>query len=136
VLSLAVSQGWSTQLDVQNTFLHGVLEEEVYMRQPPGYECKEAPDYVCRLYKAIYGLKHAPRAWYSRLSMKLQQLGFTPSKDDISLFFLCNKDVTMFILVYVDDIVVASSSQTATMALLRNLEKEFALKILATSIFS
>jgi hypothetical protein len=106
------------------------------MRQPPGYECKEAPDYVCRLYKAIYGLKHAPRAWYSRLSMKLQQLGFTPSKDDISLFFLCNKDVTMFILVYVDDIVVASSSQTATMALLRNLEKEFALKILATSIFS
>jgi hypothetical protein len=68
--------------------------------------------------------------------MKLQQLGFTPSKDDISLFFLCNKDVTMFILVYVDDIVVASSSQTATMALLRNLEKEFALKILATSIFS
>jgi hypothetical protein len=136
VLSLAVSQGWSKQLDVQNTFLHGVLEEEVYMRQPPGYECKEAPDYVCRLYKAIYGLKHAPRAWYSRLSMKLQQLGFTPSKDDISLFFLCNKDVTMFILVYVDDIVVASSSQTATMALLRNLEKEFALKILATSIFS
>jgi hypothetical protein len=128
VLSLAVSQGWSLrQLDVQNAFLHGVLEEEVYMRQPPGYESKESPDYVCRLDKAIYGLKQAPRAWYSRLSTKLHQLGFTPSKGDTSFFFLRNKDVTVFILVYVDYIIVARFSQTATMALLRNLE-EFALK--------
>jgi hypothetical protein len=97
------------------------------MRQPPGYESKESPDYVCRLDKAIYGLKQAPRAWYSRLSTKLQQLGFTPSKGDTSFFFLRNKDVTVFILVYVDYIIVARFSQTATMALLRNLE-EFALK--------
>jgi hypothetical protein len=60
--------------------------------------------------------------------MKLQQLGFTHSKGDTSLFILRNKDVTMFILVYVDDIIVASSSQIATVALLKNLEKEFALK--------
>jgi hypothetical protein len=129
VLSLAVSKGWSLrQLDVQNAFLYGVLEEEVYMKQPPGYESKEAPDCVCRLDKAIYGLKQAPRAWYSRLSMKLQQLGFTPSKGDTSLFFLRNRDVIIFILVYVDDIIVASSSQTATMTLLKSLEGEFALK--------
>jgi hypothetical protein len=98
------------------------------MRQPPEYESKKAPDYVCRLDKAIYGLKQALRAWYSRLSMKLQQLGFTPSKGDTSIFFLRNRDVPIFILVYVGDIIVASSSQTATMALLKNLEKEFALK--------
>jgi hypothetical protein len=128
VLPLAVSQGWSLrQLDAQNMFLHSVLEEEVYMRQPPGYECKESPDYVSMLDKAIYGLKQAPRAWYSWLSMKLQQLGFTPSKGDTSLLFLHNNDVTIFILVYVDDIIVASSSQTAIMALLKNLEKEFSL---------
>jgi hypothetical protein len=71
ILSLAVSNGWSLrQLDVQNTFLHGVLEEEVYMRQPPGYESSEHPNFVYKLDKTIYGLKQAPRAWYSKLSSK------------------------------------------------------------------
>jgi hypothetical protein len=75
ILSVAVSRGWSLrQLDVQNAILHGLLEEEVYMKQPPGYEDKSVPGYVCRLDKALYGLKQAPRAWYSRLSMKLQDL--------------------------------------------------------------
>lgn len=58
VLSIAVSRGWSLrQLDVQNAFLHGVLEEKVYMRQPPGYEKSSLPDYVCKLDRALYGLK-------------------------------------------------------------------------------
>jgi hypothetical protein len=89
VLSIAVSRGWSLrQLDVQNVFLYGVLEEEVYMRQTPGYEDTQHPNYICRLDKAIYGLKQTPHAWYSRLSSKLEMLGFTPSKGDTSLFFL------------------------------------------------
>jgi hypothetical protein len=129
MLSISVSKGWSLQqLDVQNVFLHGVLEEEVYMRQTPGYEDKCNSDYVCKLDKAIYGLKQAPRAWYSRLSSKLHALGFVPSKGDTSLFFLSNKQVTMFVLIYVDDIIVASSCQETTNHLLNNLEKDFALK--------
>jgi hypothetical protein len=97
VLSIVVSHGWRLQqLDMQNAFLHGVLEEEVYMRQPPGYEDKNSPHHVCRLDKAIYGLKQAPRAWYSRLSDKLQRLSFIASKGDTLLFFLNNKDVTIF----------------------------------------
>jgi hypothetical protein len=61
ILSIAMSNGWSLrQLDVHNAFLHGVLEEEVYMKQPPGYEDKKFPNYLCKLDKALYGLKQAP----------------------------------------------------------------------------
>jgi hypothetical protein len=77
ILSIAVSNDWSLrQLDVHNAFLHGVIEEDVFVRQPPVYEDKLHPHYLCKLDKTIYGLKQAPRAWYSRLSDKLQQLGF------------------------------------------------------------
>jgi hypothetical protein len=63
VLSIVVSRGWNLrQLDVQNTFLHGNLEEVVHMCQPPGYENKRMPNYVCKLDKALYSLKQAPRA--------------------------------------------------------------------------
>jgi histone deacetylase 1/2 len=129
ILSIAVSKGSSLrQLDVQNAFLHGVLEEEVYMRQPPRYEDKAKPGYVCKLDKSLYGLKQAPHERYSRLNKKLMELGFKPSKADTSLFYYTKGQFTMFVLVYVDDIIVASSSPEATKALLKDLEKEFALK--------
>jgi hypothetical protein len=80
---------------------------------------------VCRLDKAIYGLKYAPRAWYSRLSFKLQMVGFSPSKCDTSLFFFHNQDITMYVLVYVNDIIVVSSSPSATTSLLKNWESDF-----------
>jgi histone deacetylase 1/2 len=116
VLSLAISKGWSLrQLDVQNAFLHGLLEEEVFMHQPPGYKDSQHPTYVCKLDKAIYGLKQAPRAWYARLCSKLVTLGFTPSKGDTSLFFYNKNGYIIFVLIYVDDIIVASSSDAATM---------------------
>jgi hypothetical protein len=91
VLFVPISNGWSMrQLDVQNMFLHGVLEEEVYMKQPPGYESSEHPDFIYRLDKALYGLKQAPRAWFAQLSSKLMSLRFVPSKGDTSLFFYTN----------------------------------------------
>ena len=72
ILSLAISRNWCMrQLDVKNAFLHGVLKEEVFMRQPPGYENSALPRHVCKLDKAIYCLKQAPRAWYYRLYSKL-----------------------------------------------------------------
>jgi histone deacetylase 1/2 len=129
IMSIAVSRGWSLrQLDVQNAFLHGILEEEVYMDQPPGYADKVHPGYVCKLDKALYGLKQAPRAWYARLCKRLQLLGFIPSKADTSLFHYSWGNHSLFVLVYVDDIIVANSSQDATDALLRDLQKDFALK--------
>jgi histone deacetylase 1/2 len=109
VLSIAVSKGWSLrQLDVQNAFLHGILDEEVYMHQSPGYADKSCPNSICKLDKVLYGLKQAPRAWYSRLCGKLQALSFIPSKSDTSLFYYCRGGHVIYVLVYVDDIIVAS----------------------------
>jgi len=109
-------------------FLYGILEEEVYMRQPPGFENANSPNSICKLDKAIYGLKQAPRAWYSKLSSKLIDLGFKMSKSDASLFIYRKGQVTMFMLIYVDDIIVTSSSSEAVATLLQDLKKEFALK--------
>jgi hypothetical protein len=75
VLSVAVSKGWNLrQLHIQNAFLHGNLDEDVYMRQPSGYKHKNMPNYVYKLDKALHGLKQAPNAWYSKLSAKLCEL--------------------------------------------------------------
>jgi hypothetical protein len=116
ILSIAVSNDWSLhQLDVNNAFLHGVLEEDVFMRQPPGFEYQNHSEHLCKLDTAIYGLKQAPRAWYSRLSGKLQELGFVPSKSDRSLFFYNHGKYKIFVLIYVDDILVASSSIDAAL---------------------
>jgi histone deacetylase 1/2 len=111
ILSLAVSRNWCLkQLDVQNAFLHGYLEEEVYMKQPLGYEDQTRPHYICKLDKSLYGLKQAPRARYSWLCHKLCALGFMPSKGDTSLFFYRKGTTVIYMLVYVDDIIVTSSS--------------------------
>ena len=80
---MAVAKGWSLrQLDVQNSFLHGVLEEEVYMRQPPGFVDPVRPHHLCRLVKALYGLKQAPRAWHARLGSVLRCAGMLQCKHD------------------------------------------------------
>jgi hypothetical protein len=129
ILSIAVSNNWCLrQLDVQNAFLHGVLDEDVFMKQPPGYVSSDHPLHVCKLDKALYGLKQVPRAWYNRLSVKLLQLGFVVYKADTSLFVYIKFDPIIYLLVYVDDITVTSSSDTAVTTLLSHLRLDFALK--------
>ncbi|KAK1607568.1 hypothetical protein QYE76_031241 [Lolium multiflorum] len=81
-----------------------------------------------RLGKALYGLKQARRAWYSRLSAKLQELGFLPSKADTSLFLYGKSGIIIFVLVYVDDIIVTSSSDAAISVPLKSLMANFAIK--------
>lgn len=128
VLTLAVTNKWCIQqLDVNNAFLNGYLEEEVYMTQPPGFETAD-PSLVCRLHKALYGLKQAPRAWFERLKSTLLKLGFCSSKCDPSLFTLHANQHSTFILVYVDDIIITGSSTSLIQQLVKKLNSEFSLK--------
>ena len=83
---------------------------------------------MCKLQKAIYGLKQAPRAWFPRLSSRLFDLGFHSSKSDTSLFICRNSIYTIYVLIYVDDIIITSSSNQAIDTLLSNLKSDFAMK--------
>ncbi|CAM8941546.1 unnamed protein product [Rhodiola kirilowii] len=129
VLAITVSHGWCLrQIDIDNAFLHGHLDQEVYMQQPPGFEDPQHPSHVCKLNRSIYGLKQSPRAWHSRLSNSICKLGFLPSRADTSLFVYHGSAATVFILVYVDDIVIAGSCPTTVSRIIQRLSELFPVK--------
>lgn len=129
VLNIAVNKDWQIkQLDVNNAFLQGTLTEEVYMAQPPGFIDKDQPSHVCRLRKAIYGLKQAQRAWYMELKQHLLNIGFINSLADTSLFIKHNGKSILYLLVYVDDIIVTGSDSSAVASVLSSLAERFSIK--------
>jgi hypothetical protein len=107
VISIAIEMGWKIhQMDVKTTFLNGLIEEEVYIEHPFGFEVHGRESHVCRLMKALYRLKQAPRAWYSRIDAYLQQLGFEKSEADPNLYFIVVGEDPLILLLYVDDIFI------------------------------
>ncbi|KAM1306524.1 hypothetical protein ACFX2H_008899 [Malus domestica] len=129
VLSLAAHFGWPLrQLDVKNAFLHGLLHEEVYMSQPPGFEDPSHPHLVCKLHKSLYGLKQAPRAWNERFTSFLPQIGFKSTYSDSSMFINTVGSAVVVLLLYVDDIIITGSSLPAIQQVIGSLTSEFDLK--------
>ncbi|WVZ76583.1 LOW QUALITY PROTEIN: hypothetical protein U9M48_024548 [Paspalum notatum var. saurae] len=109
--AFAASKGFKLQqMDVKSAFLNGVIEEEVYVRQPPGFESAKFPDRVYKLRKALYGLKQAPRAWYATLKSFLLKSGFVMDSVDKTLFLLSRGGDTLIVRIYVDDIIFGGSS--------------------------
>jgi hypothetical protein len=98
------------------------------MTQPPRFTHPQFPNHVYRLQKALYGLKQASHAWFSRLSSKLLDFGFTASQSDSSLFIYKSATAITDILIYVDDIIITSSQPAAITKLLNRMESEFAVK--------
>lgn len=112
LLSLVAAENLELhQLDVKTAFLNGELEEELYVVQPPGYELG-GKGIACRLKKALYGLRQAPRAWYTRLSAELALHDFLPSVSDPGLYVRHDKGGSTYLLVWVDDILVAGSPES------------------------
>lgn len=133
VLALVVASNWSIrQLDIHNVFLHGDLPDTMYMSQPPRFLHPNFPHHICHLHKALYSLKQAPRAWFHCLSTRLLELGFHASKSDSSLFILLHPSHTIFVLVYVDDIVITGSSASVISTLVTSLSVVFPVKDLGS----
>lgn len=110
LLAVAAAEDWELQLlDIKTAFLNGVLEEEVYINHPPGYP-QGPPGTVLKLNKTLYGLKQAPRAWHQRLDSELLNLGFTSSASDPGLYIQTEENNMIFLMVYVDDILIASDN--------------------------
>lgn len=134
ILSIAVTMGWKiTHLDVNNAFLNGDLQEEIYMKQPQGFE-QGSPMMVCKLNRAIYGLKQASRSWFLAIRSVLLSLGFSQSKADTSLFFRTRKSEVIYLLLNVDDMLITGFSPSAIKLVIQQLKSHFSLKDLGEVI--
>ena len=135
ILSITVTRKWDTrQVDINNAFLNGTIQEEVYMQQPEGFASANS-HLVYKLKKSIYGLKQAPRAWFSKLASSLISFGFKPTRCDTSLFVHATPKFITYILVYVNDIIITGSSTSAVQYVISKLHSLYPLKDLDTLHF-
>ncbi|KAJ0860142.1 putative RNA-directed DNA polymerase [Helianthus annuus] len=132
LLTIAIKRNWIIhQLDVNNAFLHGDLDEEVYMKIPQGF-CKNNETKVCKLQKSLYGLKQASRNWYHKFSIALIDIGFKQAKSDHSLFVYKKDDVHVTALIYVDDVIMAGNNLAKIQQVKAYLDQKFSIKDLGT----
>lgn len=128
VMLAATAKRWSIhQVDINNVFLHGVLNEEVYMVPPQGYNGAK-PNQVCKLIRSLYGLKQAGRQWNLEFSNKLQHFEFSQSSSDHCLFIKNTTESFTALLVYVDDVLITGTSKKEINDVKNYLQKTFTIK--------
>ncbi|CAI7857400.1 unnamed protein product [Closterium sp. NIES-54] len=134
LLAGAAIKGWVVkQMDVTTAFLNGALEEDIFMAQPEGFD--DGSGRVLKLKKAFYGLKQGPRQWYLKLRGVLEEIGFTTSTADHSLFMLGEGKKRSFMVVYVDDILIFSPSFDLVKEVMVKLQVKFKCKALGDVSF-
>jgi hypothetical protein len=112
-------------MDVRSAFLNGILMEEVYVHQPPGFADPSFAKKVLKLKKALYGLKQAPRAWNARLDQELAKLGFSRSIEDHAVYRRGTGDSLVLVGVYVDDLVICGPDNRAIAVFKQQMMKTF-----------
>jgi hypothetical protein len=136
LLAFAVSKRFKLyQMDVKSAFLNGVIHEEVYVRQPPGFENSKYPHRVYKLLKALYGLKQAPRAWYARIKIFLIEHGYVMGSVDKTLFTVKHDTDFLFVQIYVDGIIFGGSSHTLVSRFQEIIENEFQMSMMGELTF-
>ncbi|WVZ76523.1 hypothetical protein U9M48_024493, partial [Paspalum notatum var. saurae] len=129
LLAFAASKGFKLQqMDVKSAFLNEFIEEEAYVRQPPGFESARFPDRVYKLRKALYGLKQG--AWYARLKSFLLKSGFVMGSVDKTLFLLSRGGDILIVQIYVDDIIFGGSSHTLVSSFAEQMIREFEMSLM------
>ena len=122
------------QLDVKTAFLHGELEEQINMEQPHGFEVDGKEDHVCLLKKSLYGLKQSPRQWYKRFDSFMLGHGYTRSMYDSCVYFRKLTDGSfIYLLLYVDDMLIAAKNLSEIHILKMQLSSEFEMKDLGAA---
>jgi hypothetical protein len=135
-LAYAAHRGFKVhQMDVKSAFLNGKLKEEVYVKQPPGFESEKYPNHVYFLDKALYGLKQAPRAWYERLSTFLLSRNFHRGTTDITLFYKKTHDEILLVQIYVDDIIFGSTDMSMCKDFELLMQNEFEMSMMGELTF-
>lgn len=126
LLALTGKNGWRVHhLDVKSAFLHGKLEEEVYVSQSEGFVNKAKIQMVYKLSKALYGLRQAPRAWNARLDKYLKQIRFTRCVHEYAVYTKKSRDNILIVGVYVDDLIVTRGSQREVNNFKQQMNQEF-----------
>jgi hypothetical protein len=122
------------QLDVKTAFLHGDLEEHIYMYQPEGFIVQGKEDHVCLLRKSLYGLKQSPRQWYKRFDSFMVNIGYSRSEYDNCVYFRKLSDSCfIYLLLYVDDMLIAAKDKSEIHKLKVQLNGEFEMKDLGAA---
>jgi len=131
LLSYVVNHGKILyQMDVKSAFLNGVIEEEVYVKQPPGFEDLKHLDHVYKLKKSLYGLKQAPRAWYDKLSNFLIKNGFKRGQVDTTLFRMTLEKDILLVQIYVDDIIFGYTNASLCKEFSKLMQDEFEMSMM------
>lgn len=123
------------QMDVCTAYLHGIITEKIYMSQPDGYLEADKENKFCKLDKSIYGLKQSGKCWYQRLDKHLIKCGFRRSSADTNLYIRTRKEGTLYLLVYVDNLLPVSKDNRLLTVVRNLLAAEFEMKVLGEPSF-
>jgi hypothetical protein len=122
-------------MDVKTTFLHGDLEEEIYMKQHEGFVVKGKKELVCKLKRSLYGIKQSPRMWYQNFDTYIISLGFVRSKVDLCIYSKEEGGHFIYVALYVDDMLLIGNNMEAIKEVKKKISSKFNMKDLSAAKF-